>query len=289
VPLWKSLMIAALPMGGGVMLRQLALQLDILILTWMTNLTTVGLFSGPYRISMALRVIPQTLSLPLYPLYSRTAHLSPERFREAYQWSMKFFALISIPFAAFFVAWSKPILRLALGDKFLPALPAMQLLGLGLVPFFLSTLFQYLFAALDQQRRFLISTCVGSALRILLLIILIPTFGFVGPAIAFVCAETVIVGIWMFQLTRLGFPANLGNVIWRPLAAGLAMAFILWAVQESSLLWQLCVGALSLLLYGVILIALKTFSIEEIRHAREGIAFVSPFIESWAKKLKGDT
>jgi len=289
VPLWKSLIVAALPMGGGVMLRQLALQLDILILTWMTNLTTVGLFSGPYRISMALRVIPQTLSLPLYPLYSRTAHLSPERFREAYQWSMKFFALISIPFAAFFVAWSKPILRLALGDKFLPALPAMQLLGLGLVPFFLSTLFQYLFAALDEQRRFLMSTCVGSALRILLLIILIPKFGFVGPAIAFVCAETVIVGIWMFQLTRLGFPANLGNVIWRPLAAGLAMAFILLAVQESPLLWQLCVGALSLLLYGVILIALKTFSIEEIRHAREGIAFVSPFIESWAKKLKGDT
>jgi O-antigen/teichoic acid export membrane protein len=289
VPLWKSLMIAALPMGGGVMLRQLALQLDILILTWMTNLMTVGLFSGPYRISMALRVIPQTLSLPLYPLYSRTAHLSPERFREAYQWSMKFFALISIPFAAFFMAWSKPILGLALGAKFLPALPAMQLLGLGLVPFFLSTLFPYLFAALDEQRRFLMSTCVGSALRILLLIILIPRFGFVGPAIAFVCAETLIVGIWMFQLTRLGFPANLGNVIWRPLAAGLAMGFILLAVQESTLIWQLCGGALSLLLYGLILFALKTFSIEEIRHAREGIAFFSPFVASWAKKLKGDT
>src|SRR5213593_4149980 len=193
VPLWKSLMIAALPMGGGVMLRQLALQLDILILTWMTNLTTVGLFSGPYRISMALRVIPQTLSLPLFPLYSRTAHLSPARFREAYQWSMKFFALISIPFAAFFIAWSKPILRFALGAKFLPALPAMQLLGLGLVPFFLSTLFQYLFAALDEQKRFLASTCVGSGLRLLLLFLLIPRFGFAGPALAFLCAETVIV------------------------------------------------------------------------------------------------
>src|SRR5206468_11312138 len=275
VPLWKSLLAAALPMGGGVMLRQLALQLDILILTWMTNLTTVGLFSGPYRISMALRVIPQTLSLPLYPLYSRTAHLSPARFAEAYQWSMKFFALISIPFAAFFIAWSKPIIRLALGAKFLPALPAMQLLGLGLVPFFLSTLFQYLFAALDEQRRFLISTCVGSTLRILLLIILIPTFGFVGPAIAFVCAESVIVGIWMFQLARLGFPANLGNVIWRPLAAGVAMAFILLAVQESPLLWQLCIGALSLFLYGHILFALETFSIEEIRHPPAGFAYLS--------------
>jgi len=289
VPLWKSLIIAALPMGGGVMLRQLALQLDILILTWMTNLTTVGLFSGPYRISMALRVIPQTLSLPLYPLYSRTAHLSPERFREAYQWSMKFFALISIPFAAFFIAWSKPILGLALGAKFLPALPAMQLLGLGLVPFFLSTLFQYLFAALDEQRRFLMSTCAGSALRILLLIILIPRFGFVGPAIAFVCAETVIVGIWMFQLARLGFPANLGDVIWKPLAGGFAMTLVLFAAGGGRLLWQIPAAVLSVIVYALVLLALKTFSMEEMHHAREGIAFVSPFIESWAKKLKRNT
>jgi O-antigen/teichoic acid export membrane protein len=289
VSLWKSLLIVALPMGGGVMLRQLALQLDILILTWMTNLTTVGLFSGPYRISMALRVIPQTLALPLYPLYSRTAHLSPARFREAYQWSIKFFALFSIPLAAFFIAWSKPILRLALGAKFLPALPAMQLLGLGLIPFFLSTLFQYLFAALDEQRRFLVSTCAGSALRILLLVMLIPRFGFAGPAIAFVCAETVIVGIWMFQLARLGFPANLGNVIWRPLAGGFAMALVLFAAAEAPLLWQIGAAALSVIVYGVVLFALKTFSMEEIRHAREGIAFVSPFIESWAKKLKRNT
>src|SRR6266481_6343513 len=77
VPLWKALLFSALPMGGGVMLRSLALQLDILVLAWMTNLTVVGLFSGPYRLSMAMRVIPQTLSLPLFPLYSRTAHFSP--------------------------------------------------------------------------------------------------------------------------------------------------------------------------------------------------------------------
>src|SRR5207247_9619530 len=97
---------------------------------------------------------------------------------------MKFFALISIPLAAFFIAWSKPILRLALGAKFLPALPAMQLLGIGLVPFFLSTLFQYLFAALDEQIRFLVSTCVGSPLRIVFLVMLIPRLWFVGSAIA---------------------------------------------------------------------------------------------------------
>src|SRR5438132_2029200 len=286
VPLWKSLMISALPMGGGVLLRQLALQLDILILTWLTNLTTVGLFSGPYRISMALRVIPQTLSLPLYPLFSRTADLSPTRFTEVYQTSLKFFALISFPIAAFFTAWSEPILRLALGAKYLPAIPAMQLLGIGMVPFFISTLFQYLFAALDQQRRFLWSTCAASALRIILLVILVPKYGFIGPSIAFVCSEMVIVAIWMIQLARLGFHAKLGDIIWRPLAAGIAMCLVLWTARQMPLLWQACVALLALVLYVIVLLALKTFSVEEAHQAREGLAFFSPFVASWSKKLK---
>ncbi len=302
VALWKSLLTAALPMGGSVMLRQLALQLDILVLAWMTNLTNVGLFSGPYRLSMALRIIPQTLALPLFPLFSRTAHLSPARFTEAYRWSTKFFALISFPMAAFFLAWSKPILRIALGQKYLAAIPAMQLLGIGIIPFFLSTLFQYLFAALDQQKRFLVSTCVGSTLRLLLLVALIPLLGFVGPAAAFLCAETVIVTIWMMQLARLGFRANLGDVIWRPLIAGAAMTIVLFVAREAmefwhlstaglrlALVWQLGAAGLALVVYGVVLLALKTFSVEEVRHAREGLAFFSPFVASWAKKLKRDS
>jgi O-antigen/teichoic acid export membrane protein len=287
--LWKALLLSALPMGGGVMLRQLALQLDILVLTWMTNLTTVGLFSGPYRLSMALRTVPQTLSLPLYPLYSRTAHFSPERFAEAYRQSIKFFTIISIPFAASFFAWAQPILLLALGAKFLPSLSAMQWLGLGLVPFFLSTLFQYLFAALDEQRKFLISTCIGSTLRILLLVIFIHKYGFVGPAIAFACSETVIVGIWIYQLSQLGYSLDVVGVFWRPLAAGAAMSLVLYAVRESSLLWQVSGAVASLLVYALGLFALRTFSNEEVQQAREGIAFVSPFVAAWARKLRRDS
>ena len=169
LPLWKELFFSAVPMGGGVMLRQLAMQIDIFVLGLMTNMQTVGLFGGPYRLSWSLRTIPQTLSLPLYPLYSRTAHFSPSRFGDVYRQSLKFFCLLSIPFAAFFIAWSKQLLTLALGARFLPALPAMQLLGLGLIPFFISTLFQYLFAALDAQKGFFVTTEIGSVVRVTLL------------------------------------------------------------------------------------------------------------------------
>lgn len=288
-PLWKELFLSAIPMGGGVMLRSLAMQIDIFVLGLMTNMNTVGLFGGPYRLSWTLRTVPQTLALPLYPLYSRTAHLSPERFRKAYQQSIKFFALVSIPFAAFFVAWSAPILHLALGNKFTPALPAMRYLGLGLVPFFLSTIFQYLFAALDEQKRFLFSAFIGTVLRVGMLIFLIPRLGLVGPAIAFTCAETLIVGMWIVQLSRLGYPAKLGEVFFRPLIAGACMAAVLFAAKDASLIWQLGGAILAAVVYVVALLALRTFSAEEVQQAREGISFVSPFIESWSKKLKRNT
>lgn len=289
LPLWKELFFSAVPMGGGVMLRQLAMQIDIFVLGLMTNMQTVGLFGGPYRLSWSLRTIPQTLSLPLYPLYSRTAHFSPSRFGDVYRQSLKFFCVLSIPFAAFFVVWSKQLLTLALGARFLPALPAMQLLGLGLIPFFISTLFQYLFAALDAQKGFFLTTTIGSVLRVALLVALIPHYNYVGPAIAFVCAEILTVGLWIFQMHKLGYPAQLGNVLWRPLAAGAAMACVLYLCAGSSLIWQIAGAGLSVLTYGAALFALRTFSSEEISQAREGIAFVSPFVASWAKKLRRDS
>lgn len=291
LPLWKELFLTAIPMGGGVMLRQLALHIDIFVLGLMTNMQTVGLFGGPYRLSWSLRTIPQTLSLPLYPLYSRTAHFSPQRFGEVYRQSLKFFTLISVPFAAFFMAWSKPLLTLALGARFLPALPAMQLLGLGLIPFFVSCLFQYLFAALDAQKSFFSSTLVGSVVRVILLVTLIPRYHppYVAPAIAFVCAEVLTVGMWIVQLNRLGQPAHALQILWRPIAAGVVMAAILYLVLDASLAWKL-VGAIGALLsYCLVLWGLRTFSSEEINQAREGIAFVSPFVASWTKKLKGDS
>ena len=290
LPLWKELFVTALPTGGGVMLRQLALNIDIFILGIMTkNMTTVGLFGGPYRLSWSLRMIPQTLSLPLYPLYSRTAHFSPARFGDVYRQSLKFFTLISVPVATFFMAWSKPLLTLALGQRFLPALPAMQMLGLGLIPFFISTIFQYIFNALDAQKSFFISTLIGSVLRVILLVTLIPKYNFVGPAIAFVCAEVVTVGMWVYQVQKLGYPAHMVNMLWRPIVAGVVMASVLVLSLNAPLIWQLVGAVLSILSYGAVLFALRTFSREEIHQAREGIAFVSPFVESWVKKLKRNT
>ena len=164
----------------------------------------------------------------------------------------------------------------------------MQLLGLGLIPFFMSTIFQYLFAALDAQKKFFVSTLLGSILRIILLVTLIPRYNFVGPAIAFVFAEIVTVGVWIYQLDKLGYSAHVARTLWRPLIVGTAMGVILYQFSSSPVIVQIEGAVVALLVYALGLLLLRTFSEEEIQHAREGIAFVSPFVASWAKKLRRD-
>jgi len=67
------------------------------------------------------------------------------------------------------------------------------------------------------------------------------------------------------------------------------MAFVLFAARDATLVWQLGAAGLAIVVYALVLLALKTFSVEEMRHAREGLAFFSPFVAAWTKKLKGDS
>ena len=79
------------------------------------------------------------------------------------------------------------------------------------------------------------------------------------------------------------------KLLWRPIAAGMVMTVILYLLLDSPLIWQIAGALLSLVSYGAVLFALRTFSSEEIHQAREGISFVSPFVASWAKKLRRDS
>jgi O-antigen/teichoic acid export membrane protein len=123
-------------------------------------------------------------------------------------------------------------------------------------------------------------------MRLVFLFVLIPIFGLVGPALAFVCAETAVVCIWARQLARIGYPARLFDLAWRPMIAGGCMCAVLFFTHSSNLLVRGGMGALALVIYVLALFALRTFSSDELQHAREGIGFISPFIESWTNKLR---
>jgi O-antigen/teichoic acid export membrane protein len=282
--MWKYLLTNSIPVGGATMVRLLAQQVDVMILSWLSDLRTVGLFSGPYRISMTLRFIPQTLAIPLYPMYSRLA-MDPEakeQLHTAYTRSVRFFVVAGFPVATLFLIFSSKMITLLLGDKYQVALPAMQLLGVAFLPFFVSSPFPFLLTALDKQRFLMVSSLFSLALRIGLNFLLIPFYGYMGPCIAFFASETVMLIVWSDKLHRLGFPLGLVKVVWKPLVASGCIGVALYFVKGLSLLWLVPVTLLALLVYVGILLLLRAFSESDLKLAREGLGFLRPFLAKWS-------
>jgi len=277
--------------GGATMLRLLSQQIDVVILTWLTNLQTVGLFSGPYRISLALRFIPQTMSIPLYPLYSRLA-IRPDakpQLQAAYERSVKFFLVTGCAVATVFVTCAAPLITLLLGAKYRAAAPAMQILGMGFVPFFVSNPFPLLLTALHEQRFLLWATIISLALRVALNFALIPPLGFVGPSLAFLAGEIVILAIMAARLRHIGHPLALFEIAWRPLVASAAMGLILVATRGNSAASSLLAVIVACTVYVALIFKLETFSADELELAREGMRFVKPLIARWSNQPEEKT
>lgn len=272
-PLWKALITHAIPLGGGMVLRQLAWQADILILTWMAGKHEVGLFSGPYRIVMALNLIPLIFALPLFPMFARLARESVPQLRAAYERSVKYFCLVSLPLAALFIVWSGPLVRLLLGAKYEPSIPALQVFGLSIVPLFVSTIFPYVFTALHQQTLFLATACLGLLLRLALNFLLIPQYGYISPCVAVAVSELFVLTIWVYELGRIGVRLSLKEALLRPLVSAAVMSSVLYVVKDRPPLQAVGGCALAVIAYFGSLLVLRTFSADELRLAKEGLRF----------------
>jgi len=283
LPMWKYLLTNSIPVGGATMVRLLAQQIDVMVLSWLTDLRTVGLFSGPYRISMTLRFIPQTLAIPLYPMYSRLA-VDPEgkkALQSAYERSIKFFVLAGFPVATIFLIFSSKLISLLLGNKYQDALAAMQLLGVAFLPFFISSPFPFLLTALDKQRFLMASSLFSLGLRIGLNFALIPLYGYLGPCIAFFASEVVTLVIWANKLSRLGFSLGIGKMVWRPLVASCCIGIGLYFIKDAALIWLVPATLLALVIYLLILLLFGMFTESDLKLAKEGLGFAKPFLAKW--------
>jgi O-antigen/teichoic acid export membrane protein len=160
-------------------------------------------------------------------------------------------------------------------------LPAMQLLGIAFLPFFVSSPFPFLLTALDKQRFLMVSSLFSLGLRIGLNFLLIPIYGYLGPCIAFFASEAVTLIIWANKLNRLGFPLRLGKVLWRPLLACAGIGVGLWFIREGNLVWLVPAIFAALVVYLLILLLLGAFTQQDLRLAREGLGFFKPFLTKW--------
>ena len=172
-------------------------------------------------------------------------------------------ALLTFPAGVGMSAVAYPLIMLAFGPGWEPAIPVMQVLGIPLCLTVFGMVGQTLFLAQGHMRVSLAITVGATLLRLLLLWILIPPLGLYGAALAAgagIAVEQSLSAVWAMRRLGLSPVCGLGPLMWRCVIATAAMAGVLW---WSGLGWQgigvlgmigaIAVGAVS---YGLVLLGL---------------------------------
>lgn len=186
---WRRLLIQAWPFALLTLFALLYLRLNIVILSRLTNDYLTGLYGSVFKLVELGVVLPQALTLALFPSFSRLIIKDLGKLRKVYLQGLGFLFLISLPLFIFVALFSQSIMNLIYGGAYLKATPALFILAFSLPFFFVNALPANVILNSLKVKKFLPFEFSKIIISVTLSLILISRFSIIGAAWAVVGGE----------------------------------------------------------------------------------------------------
>jgi len=244
-PVWRRLLVAALPIGAALAVSEVFFRLDTLLVSAFRSYHEVGLYSLSYRMVELIAILPAIVMTSVFPLLSRYLEESRERAARTIDAAGDLFVAVGVPIAAGGLIVAPDVVRAIGGDDFAGAADALRLLLFAVALAFVSGLFGHSLIAGVRQGSALRLGLVALGFNLVANLVAIPAWGIEGAAAIAVASEVLLVaGGYVLVRRELGLTPRFA-LLWRVLAAAAVMAGVLALVSE----WPLAV----LLVLGVLL------------------------------------
>lgn len=190
VAMGKFLALESLPLGVASLLATFINRFDVILLSKLSGMEAVGIYSAPFRIVYFLNFIPQAIIASFYPMVSQYRQAEPNRVREIYQRTVELLAFLALPMAAGGSLLAPQIISLVFGEAFRPSIPVFQILIWQVAIVFIAIVPGTALVAHGLQRVNLVLQVIAVFISLLLNSLLIPSLGALAPALATLAAHT---------------------------------------------------------------------------------------------------
>src|SRR5262245_50180233 len=189
-------------MSLGQIVNTLNYRFDQLLVGSYVGRAELGLYTVGSRLSvMPGQEIIRPLTNTLFPAFRLTAD-DPARLRRAYQRVQAVVTAVALPASVGFALVADPVVRLALGEKWLGAIPVVQLMAAIYSIDTFGSLVTPLGMAMGQTRLLFIRNLQKFAIRVPMIVAGMLLGGFMGVLYARALAGVVTVGIDMTMVKR---------------------------------------------------------------------------------------
>jgi O-antigen/teichoic acid export membrane protein len=267
--LWKKFFLESWPVGAVIILTTLFFRADAVLLSliplkhviWanaqgLSNLEAVGVYGPPYRIIDGLFLLPGIFLGLVFPQFTKYFISDRERAKRILQKSLNVLLMMAVPLAFGLLASAKLIINVLAGSDFQRSIIILQILGFSLSIFFVSNAFYYTMIGIKEQKRLILPYFGGFLFSVIVNIILISYFSYIGTAITSALTQIVIFILGLTLLKKyLKFSPSF-KYLPKIILSGIIMATVVYYLQSK---FSSLVGSAfhkeMLLLIGLIIVA----------------------------------
>ena len=257
---WKPTIKEALPFGLTGIFVTIYYYIDTVMLSLMVpnSNEVIGWYNAAYKLVLALLFMRGILHISLFPNMSEFYKTSKESLKLICERLFKYSLIISFPIAVGTAILSERFILLFYGSEYFPSVIALQILIWSNVIIF-ANFTPRLFEAINKQIIVTKITMLGAIVNVILNLLLIPQFSYVGAAIATCLTEFILLfpSFIIFSKTEYRFSGSFAfkNVL-KIFIAGVCMGCFVKYFYDENLMILIIILAL---LYVALLCIMKTF------------------------------
>lgn len=261
IKLWMEMMKKGLPIGITTILITIIRNMDTMMLTKLKGFAEVGLYLAPYRLCDMSLSLPLALMGSIFPLMSKSYKHNLNALKQIHQESFDILSVCGILLTVLVLALADKIIISIYGLGFVRSIPCFRILIFSALLVYLNIASGSLLIAADKQRAIMWFYFLCAPLNIVLNLILIPHFSFIGAAISNIIVMFLAMP-FTFYVVRTKVGISLGiRKIKKAAIAGLITLVILFFFKGFNLFISLPIG---IILYSSLVVYLKAVDIDDL-------------------------
>jgi len=178
-------------------------QIDTLLLTKFRSLAEIGIYNVVLPTSMLLITFGSSLALVMLPMISESwvkkeFKILSEIINKIYKYAF----ILTIPFALVVFVFSELILKVLFGVGFISGGVALKILAIGATLFSVAAINNNITVAIGKPRQVTKIILLAAALNFVLNLLLIPSYGIIGAALATSFAYLVVLVLSTYNVSK---------------------------------------------------------------------------------------
>ena len=178
-------------------------SLDIVLLSALAGDAAVGWYSIPIKITLALQFLPMAFMAALFPAMSEYFVSDRQKLARAFEKAIYYLMIISLPVAAGIIILAEPVILQVYTVEYLNSILPLKILMISLFFLFINFPVGYLLNACNKQVTNTVNMGVTVVISVVLNIVLIPRFSYVGAAIASLASTFIYFSLGMYWVPKI--------------------------------------------------------------------------------------